>query len=331
MSKQKILAMLRKSPDAHISGESMSRTLGISRAAVFKAIKSLREDGYEIAAAPKRGYLLKTAPDSLTEGEIRPYLSVSHVGSTLKVFPTIDSTNNYLKLNAADTASGTVVIANEQTGGRGRRGRSFESPKDTGIYMSALVRPDLPPAEALNFTAFVAVAICEGIEAATGLKPGIKWTNDIVLGGKKVCGILTEMAIEGESGLLQYIITGIGINVNQSEEDFPEDIRHIAGSLAMAAGEPVRRGRLAAELTNALDRMYEAWIHGGGDYLERYRAACLTTGKEVRLIRASGAVEDAFAERVDDDFGLIVRHPDGRREKVTSGEVSVRGLWGYVD
>lgn len=331
MSKQKILAMLRKSPDAHISGESMSRTLGISRAAVFKAIKSLREDGYEIAAAPKRGYLLKTAPDSLTEGEIRPYLSVSHVGSTLKVFPTIDSTNNYLKLNAADTASGTVVIANEQTGGRGRRGRSFESPKDTGIYMSALVRPDLPPAEALNFTAFVAVAICEGIEAATGLKPGIKWTNDIVLGGKKVCGILTEMAIEGESGLLQYIITGIGINVNQSEEDFPEDIRHIAGSLAMAAGEPVRRGRLAAELTNALDRMYKAWIHGGGDYLERYRAACLTTGKEVRLIRASGAVEDAFAERVDDDFGLIVRHPDGRREKVTSGEVSVRGLWGYVD
>lgn len=331
MSKQKILAMLRKSPDVHISGESMSRTLGISRAAVFKAIKSLREDGYEIAAAPKRGYLLKTAPDSLTEGEIRPYLSVSHVGSTLKVFPTIDSTNNYLKLNAADTASGTVVIANEQTGGRGRRGRSFESPKDTGIYMSALVRPDLPPAEALNFTAFVAVAICEGIEAATGLKPGIKWTNDIVLGGKKVCGILTEMAIEGESGLLQYIITGIGINVNQSEEDFPEDIRHIAGSLAMAAGEPVRRGRLAAELTNALDRMYEAWIHGGGDYLERYRAACLTTGKEVKLIRASGAVEDAFAERVDDDFGLIVRHPDGRREKVTSGEVSVRGLWGYVD
>lgn len=331
MSKQKILAMLRKSPDAHISGESMSRTLGISRAAVFKAIKSLREDGYEIAAAPKRGYLLKTAPDSLTEGEIRPYLSVSHVGSTLKVFPTIDSTNNYLKLNAADTASGTVVIANEQTGGRGRRGRSFESPKDTGIYMSALVRPDLPPAEALNFTAFVAVAICEGIEAATGLKPGIKWTNDIVLGGKKVCGILTEMAIEGESGLLQYIITGIGINVNQSEEDFPEDIRHIAGSLAMASGEPVRRGRLAAELTNALDRMYEAWIHGGGDYLERYRAACLTTGKEVKLIRASGAVEDAFAERVDDDFGLIVRHPDGRREKVTSGEVSVRGLWGYVD
>lgn len=331
MSKQKILAMLQQSDQTYLSGEVMSKSLGISRTAISKAVNSLRQDGYQIDSAPKRGYRLISAPDCLTAGEIQPWLHVDHVGRQLKVFQTIDSTNNYLKHNAADIPDGTVVIANEQTGGRGRRGRTFQSPKDTGIYMSALVRPDLPPSEALNFTAYVAVAICEGIEAATGLTPGIKWTNDIVLGGKKVCGILTEMSIESESGLLQHIVTGIGVNVNQKETDFPEEIREIAGSLSMAAGQPVRRGRLAAELTNALDRMYHAWLHGGGDYLERYRRACLTVGKDVKLIRANGTVESAFAERVDDDFALIVRHPDGRFEKISSGEVSVRGLWGYVD
>lgn len=330
MSKQKILALLQQSIGTYLSGEVMSQTLGISRAAVSKAVNSLRQEGYEIESATKRGYRLLSAPDCLSEGEIRPWLHAPFLGRHLEVLPTVDSTNNYLKVHGAHLPDGSTVIANEQTGGRGRQGRTFQSPKDTGIYLSALVRPDLPPAEALNFTAYVAVAICEGIEAATGLRPGIKWTNDIVLGRRKVCGILTEMSIEGESGLLQSIVTGIGVNVNQQLTDFPAELRDIAGSLAMAAGHPIRRGRLAAELVNALDRMYTVWQSGGGDYLERYRSACLTTGKEVKLIRADGSVQDAFAEAVDEDFGLIVRYPDGHREKVTSGEVSVRGLWGYV-
>lgn len=331
MSKQKILALLQKSDESYTSGESMSRELGISRAAVSKAVNSLRQEGYEIDSVTNRGYRLLSGPDRLTRGEILPWLHVNHVGSTLECYDTIDSTNNYLKREALHLPDGTVAVANEQTSGRGRLGRSFQSPADTGIYLSALVRPNIPPAEALNFTAFVAVAICEGIEAATGLRPEIKWTNDIVLNKKKVCGILTEMSIEGESGALQYIITGIGINVNQQEQDFPEDIRDIAGSLAMAAGGPVRRGRLAAEVINALDQMYTAWLNGGGDYLERYRARCLTVGRPVKLLRANGTQEPAEAIAVADDFGLVVRHPDGREEKVTSGEVSVRGLWGYVD
>ncbi len=331
MSKQKVLSMLRQSGESGLSGEVMSQSLGISRTAISKAVNRLRQDGYQIDAAPKRGYRLVASPDRLTEGEIRPWLHTDLVGRDLQVFQTIDSTNNYLKSHAASVSDGAVVVANEQTGGRGRRGRTFQSPKDTGIYMSALVRPNRSPAEALDFTAYVAVAICEGIEAATGLKPGIKWTNDIVLGGKKVCGILTEMSIEGESGLLQSIVTGIGVNVNQQEDDFPEDIRTIAGSLAMVAGQRVHRGRLAAELINALDRMYRDWLRGGGDYLERYRSACLTVGRDVKLLRADGAVDEAFAEGIDDDFGLIVRHPDGHLEKICSGEVSVRGLWGYVD
>jgi BirA family biotin operon repressor/biotin-[acetyl-CoA-carboxylase] ligase len=223
-----------------------------------------------------------------------------------------------------------VVVANEQTGGRGRLGRSFQSPAEQGVYLSALLRPPIAPAQALNLTAFVAVAVCEAIEAATGLKPQIKWTNDIVLKGKKVCGILTEMSVEGESGALQHIITGIGINVNQQREDFPQDIRGMATSLRMVLGEPVQRGRLAAEVINSLDEMYAAWLSGGGDYLERYRQRCLTVGQQVRLLRSDGSVEDARALEVDENFGLVVEHPDGQRETVTSGEVSVRGLWGYV-
>lgn len=331
MNKQKILSILRQSTEGFTSGESISKELGISRAAVSKAVNALRQDGYEIEAVTRKGYRLLDGPDRLTVGEIVPWMQVEHIGRELECFDSIDSTNNYLKRVAHQVVSGKAVVANEQTGGRGRLGRSFQSPANTGIYMSVLVRPDLPPVKALNLTAFVAVAVCEGIEAATGLHPEIKWTNDIVLNKRKICGILTEMSIEGESGALQYIITGIGINVSQTEEDFPEDIRDIAGSIAMAAGHPISRGRLTAEILNALDRMYTAWLNGGGDYLRRYRSRCLTVGKQVRLLRADGSVEPAEAVAVAEDFGLVVRHPDGREEVVTSGEVSVRGLWGYVD
>ena len=162
------------------------------------------------------------------------------------------------------------------------------------------------------------------------MKAGIKWTNDLVLNGRKICGILTEMSIEGESGALQYVVPGIGLNVNEEETDFPEEIRSVAGSLAMASRRKIRRGRLTAEMINSLDRMYAAWQTGGGDYLNRYRAACVTIGKEVQILRAGHPPREAFAEDIDDSFGLVVRYHDGTRETVTSGEVSVRGLWGYL-
>lgn len=331
MSKQTILTLLRQHPDTYLSGEVISRQLGISRAAVSKAVSGLRQEGYQIDAVTNRGYRLLSGPDHLTRGEIEPWLRTEHIGRVLECYDSIDSTNNYLKREAPHIADGTAVVANEQTGGRGRLGRVFQSPPDTGIYLSVLLRPHLPPAKALNLTAFVAVAVCEGIEAATGLHPQIKWTNDIVLGGKKVCGILTEMSVEGESGALQHIITGIGVNVSQQETDFPEELRPIAGSLAMAAEKPLSRGRIAAEIINALDRMYAAWLSGGGDYLRRYRERCLTVGRAVKLLRADGSEEQAEALAVQEDFSLLVRHPDGREEAVSSGEVSVRGLWGYLD
>ena len=329
MSRQNILALLHQAQD-YLSGEEMSRTLGISRAAVWKAVDALRQEGYQIESAPRRGYRLLEAPDRLTAGEILPYLHAPRLGSHLEVFSSIDSTNSYLKRSAHALPDGAAAIADRQTGGRGRLGRSFDSPAGVGIYCSVLLRPKLPPAQAVNLTAYVAVAVCSAIEAATGQRPGIKWTNDIIMANRKVCGILTEMSIEGESGALQHIVTGIGINVNQKGADWPEELRVIAGSVSEAVGHPVRRGYLAACLLNELERMYDDWLKGSrAPYLERYRQDCITPGREVRLMTAQGE-QTALAVGIDDDFGLIVRTPDGQQRTVTSGEVSVRGLYGYV-
>jgi BirA family biotin operon repressor/biotin-[acetyl-CoA-carboxylase] ligase len=331
MSKQKVLTLLRQAQGGYLSGESMSAQLGISRAAVWKAIESLRQEGYEINSVTRKGYQLVGAPNRLTEGEILPYLHSQQAKERLICLEQIDSTNNYAKKLAIEGGlDSTAIVANEQTGGRGRLGRSFQSPRDAGIYLTLLYRPQIPPMQAVNLTAYVAVAICQGIEAACGVRPGIKWTNDIVLGGKKLAGILTEMGVEGETGSLQYLITGIGLNVCQKKEDFPEELWDIATSLEMELGKPVSRGRLAAELINALERMYSDWLQGTGTYWDWYRDNCLTLGREVRLVRPGRQEERAVAEDIDRDFGLIVRYPDGRRETITSGEVSVRGLCGYL-
>ncbi len=330
--KERVLALLAGRSGGYLSGEAMSASLGVSRAAVWKAIDALRREGVAIEAAPRRGYRLAAPPDRFSPGGILPWLRRDDGDARLTVLDTVDSTNNYAKklALAGDFPDGTAIAADEQTGGRGRLGRSFQSPKGRGIYLTMLWKPDVEPVRAVNITACVAVAVCDGIERVCGVRPGIKWTNDIVLDRKKLCGILTEMAVEGETGTLQYLLTGVGVNVNHTPEDFSPEVRPMAVSLAQALGRPVDRGRLCAALIDALDGMYAVWRGGGSDYLRRYRADCVTLGKPVRLCRG-GRAEEAFAEDVDEDFGLVVRHPDGRRETVTTGEVSVRGLWGYSD
>lgn len=331
MSKQKILTLLREC-DGYLSGEEMSRQLGVSRAAIWKSIGALRQEGYQIDSVTHRGYRLLSSPDNLTEAEILPGLHTKRIATELKVFARIDSTNNYLKREAQNgLTDGFAVVADQQTGGRGRLGRSFASPEGKGIYYSALLRPNVPPEQAVNLTAYVAVAVCNGIQTVTGIRPQIKWTNDIVLNQRKICGILTEMAIEGETNALQYIVTGIGVNVNQTEEDWPEALRPIAGSIAQAIGHPVQRGKLAAQLLNALDEVYCNWLAGNRkQYLEQYRKDCLTIGRQVKIVRPDGAETVATAIAVDDQFGLVIRLPDGHEETVSSGEVSVRGLYGYL-
>ena len=330
MSREKVLSLLLEQGDAYVSGEDMSRRLGISRAGVWKAIQALRGEGYEIDSAPNRGYRLLSAPDRVREGELAGPLTGCLVGSSLACLDVIDSTNTECKRRAmAGAPEGLVVIAEEQTGGRGRRGRSFQSPRGTGLYLSALLRPRLEPEAVTDFTAWTAVAVCDGIQAACGVRPRIKWTNDIVMNGKKLVGILTELGLESETNALDYLVPGIGVNVNQQPEDFSPDIRDMAASLAMVLGHPVRRTELAAQVILALDRMYRVFPREKNRYLEQYRADCLTPGNQVQLITPASR-QEAKALAIDDDFRLVVELPDGTRRALSSGEVSVRGMYGYV-
>ena len=329
MIRERVLSLLL-SQEGYLSGEAMSRELGVSRAAIWKAIEALRQEGYEISSAPNRGYRLEQAPDRLREGELAGPLEGCVLGSHLLCLEQIDSTNTEAKRQAmAGAPEGLVVLAEEQTGGRGRLGRSFQSPKGTGLYLSALMRPRLAPEATTNLTAWVAVAVCDGIEACCGVRPKIKWTNDIVLNGKKLVGILTELGLESESNTLDYLVTGIGINVNEEAGDFSPEIQEVATSLLQELGHPVRRAELCAQVALALDRMYAAYPQAKAEYLEKYRAGCLTPGRQVQLITPNSR-RQAFALEVDDNFNLVVELHNGKRETISAGEVSVRGMYGYV-
>ncbi len=330
MSREGVLSLLRERQGEYLSGEAMSRALGISRAGIWKAVEALRGEGYEISSAPNRGYRLESAPDLVREGELSAPLAGCLVGRELLCLDTVDSTNTECKRRAVSgAAEGLVVIAEEQTGGRGRLGRSFQSPRGRGLSLSALLRPRLEPRQTADFTAWVAVAVCDGIEAACGVRPGIKWTNDLVLDGRKLCGILTELGLESETNALEYLVTGIGININHAPEDFDEAVRLVAVSLAQVLGHPVRRAEVAAQVILALDRMYADFPQNKREYLDKYRAGCLTPGNRVQLVTPASRRE-ARALEIDDDFRLVVELPDGTKETLSAGEVSVRGMYGYV-
>ena len=327
MLKDDVLALL-KTAQAPLSGEAMSRALGVSRAAVWKAVEALRGEGYAISSAPRRGYLLKASPDVLSAGEL--YRPGRRVGREIVCLETVDSTNAEAKRRAAGGApDGLAVLAEGQTGGRGRRGRSFLSPAGKGLYLSVLLRPRCALEQVPALTAWTAAAVCGAVEGLCGLRPGIKWPNDVILEGRKLCGILTELELEADTGELGYVVVGLGLNVSQTKADFGPEVAPLAISLAQALGRAPRRAEAAAAVLDALDGMYAAFPEQREDWLACYRARCLTVGRPVRLLR-SGVEEQAFAEEIDDDFALVVRHPDGRRETVSSGEVSVRGLLGYV-
>lgn len=330
MTRELVLTMLKENSGRFCSGEAMSRKLGVSRAAIWKAVDALRRDGYDISSVPRLGYRLEHSPDRLSSGEMQSRLDGCVIGSRLICLDSVDSTNNYAKKAADEGAPhGTVILSDRQTGGRGRQGKSFSSPAGKGLYLSALLRPDCPPMDVINMTAWTAVAVCDAVEQVIGERPGIKWTNDIILRGKKLCGILTEMGLEAESGQLQYVVIGIGINVSQDEQEFSGELSPIAISLEQALGRPIRRADLAAAVIRALDRMVQDFPTQKQAYLERYRSGCLTIGHEVRLIQ-KGETQIAYAQTIDDDFALVIRKQDGTTETVTAGDVSVRGLLGYV-
>lgn len=333
MSRQAVLTYLRTREGEFLSGEELSRQLGLSRTAVWKAVDALRREGYTIEARTGLGYRLAAAPDVLTEAEIRNHLgAVDTVGRTLLCFDEIDSTNNYAKqLGMAGGEDGVVVVANCQTAGRGRMDRTFQSPRDKGIYLTALLRPDIPMDRLLSVTALAGVAVCGAVEQVCGVRPKLKWPNDPVLNGKKLCGILTEMSLEAETGRLQSLVVGIGLNVGQTAADFTPEVAAVATSISQELGRSVTRPALAAAEIEALDRLYTALK--GGDlsaYLAAYRRDCVNLGKTVQLISPLGR-ETVEAVGIDEQFGLVVRTADGTEKTVRSGEVSVRGMYGYVE
>lgn len=329
MTKDQVLLLLKQADD-YISGENMSREIGVSRAAIHTAVNKLRKEGYQIVSATNKGYRLENTVDQLTLGEITSFLTRERKGQ-IRCYEVTDSTNTRLKELAQNGApAGTVAVANEQTAGKGRLGRVFQSDKNTGIYMSMLMKPQGGLQHISEITAWVAVCVSRAIERVVGITPGIKWVNDVVLNGKKVCGILTELSVEGESGSIQYLIVGIGLNVHNKMEDFPEEIRKKASSIEEQTGKCVNRAQLAAAVIEELDFMFAKWPEGKKEYLTYYREHCVTTQKQVRLLRGK---EERFgyAEEVTEDFHLQVCYEDGTREEVSSGEVSVRGLYGYID
>ncbi|MBQ5711849.1 MAG: biotin--[Oscillospiraceae bacterium] len=261
----------------------------------------------------------------MTKEQILACLPPDHPwASTVEYHETIDSTNLRAKtLAAAGAPQGTVVIADGQTAGRGRLGRTFASPAGEGIYLSLILRPQCPPARLMHLTCATAVAACDGIWEATGYRPQIKWINDLVGGNKKLAGILTELSLD-PTGNVAWAVVGIGINCDQTA--FPEELRDIACSLSMVAGQHIDRAKLTAALIQAFHRMD---LRDKAAIMDRYRRDCVTLGKQVLLIRGDQRRE-ALALSLDDDGALTVRLPDGRTETVSSGEASVRGLFGYL-
>lgn len=257
----------------------------------------------------------------------------SHLGGcgwSIEVFDEVASTNTLLKeLGRQGAPAGTVLVADRQTGGRGRLGRTFLSPGGVGVYLSALIRPDCSPAELMHLTCATAVAMCDAVENAFGFRPGIKWTNDLVVGTKKLGGILTELGLDPKTCRVSYAVIGIGINCGQTELDFDESIRNMATSARMVLGRETDRNRLIAEMVKALERMDQELLHSPAAMLERYKADCITLGQWVSIVRGD-EVRHAQALDIDAEGGLLVRYDSGEIGTVTSGEVSVRGLYGYI-
>lgn len=321
-TKEKLLALLEDSKGTFFSGEEIARTLQVSRAAVWKAVNALREDGYTIDAATNKGYRLSPDSDILSPQGIRRFLKPEYRDLDLTVLPTAPSTNALVREKANQgRPEGCVIVACEQTDGRGRYGRQFFSPIDSGVYLSLLLRPTAySPQQATCLTAAAAAAMCQAIEAVTGQQPGIKWVNDIFLHGKKVCGILTEAAVGLETGALDYMVLGAGVNLYPPVKGFPEEIQPIAGSV-LERSCPEAKNRLVGEFLN---RFWDFYTHPEcRTYLEDYRSRSLAIGQNVTVLSAGRAIS-AYAYGIDDDFRLLVRYENGDTEALSYGEIRIQ-------
>lgn len=325
--KTEILMLLRECGD-YISGQELCSRFGVSRTAVWKVINQLKEEGYVIEAVQNKGYRLVENPDVLSLSELKSRIHNEWAGSELYFYEETGSTNIDAKRLAEEGAvHGTVVAADKQNAGRGRRGRSWESPAGKDIYFTLLLRPAFAPDKASGLTLVMALAVSRAIENICGLKADIKWPNDLVVNGKKVCGILTEMNVETD--YIQYVVIGTGINVNL--ETIPEELRDRATSLLLEGGKPVARAELLQEVLQQFEKDYEKYLVNLSmeGMLSDYNSRLVNRDRQVRVLDPKGEYE-GIARGINESGELLVEMADGRIEEVYAGEVSVRGLYGYV-
>lgn len=325
--KEEILRLLR-SADGYISGQELCNRFGVSRTAVWKAINQLKEAGYEIEAQQNKGYRLMAAPDLMTEAEIKSLMHTDWVAKEVLYFDTIDSTNTKAQeLAEKGYQSGTLVVADKQESGKGRRGRSWVSPSGTGIFMTLMIKPDINPNNASMLTLVAALAVAKAITSVTGEEALIKWPNDIVVNGKKVCGILTEM--NAQFDYINHIVVGIGINVHN--ESFPEEISQMASSLTIeAGGKRFHRAQIIAETMAYFEQYYDTFLKTQdlSALVREYDKLLVNRNKSVRVLDPKEPF-DGKAMGITPKGELIVDTWESRK-LVSSGEVSVRGIYGYV-
>lgn len=315
-----VLSMLMQRQGEYCSGNELAETLGVSRTAIWKAVRQLQTHGYHIDGVPNRGYALLGGSERLSAPGIMRYLR--HRGLKLECRDTVTTTMDVGKQAAErGEAEGYVIVAEHQTAGKGRMGRSFYSPPGSGVYFSILLRPRLTAEQSLLITTGAAVACARAIEALSGQAAEIKWVNDIYLGGKKVCGILTEAALDLESGGLHYAVLGIGINLTPPEDGFPEELKGKAGALFSDGKPSDLRCRMAAEV---LDRFFDLYpTLQDKAFINEYRARSMLTGQAVDVLRGDTS-RPAVVLGIDDDFALIVAYDNGEVAHLASGDVSVR-------
>ena len=317
--KDKVLAVLEENKGKSVSGSNIARSVGMTRSAVWKAVKTLREEGYSICAVTNRGYCLSEESDFLSEQSIVPNLRTKALGRKIDVFKTIDSTNNFAKsLAQLGAVHGTTVISEVQTQGKGRMGRDFYSPMGMGVYMSVILRPKLSVEHSLLITSCAAVAVAEAVEKVAEIDCKIKWVNDIYAGGKKLCGILTEASVDVEQGGLEYAIVGMGINVQNVT--FPKNLADTATSVRLETDKPVSRSVLTAEILNCLEERLETIRDKS--FLDEYRRRSNVIGKRIEVTH-NDVSEQMYCTGIDEIGRLLVRLDSGEEKALTSGTVRI--------
>jgi BirA family biotin operon repressor/biotin-[acetyl-CoA-carboxylase] ligase len=319
---QTILELFRRKQGGVVSGEELSSSLGVSRTAVWKHIKTLQSIGYRIDAVPSQGYRLVSSPDILVPAEISAGLVTRRIGHRLICFRETESTNMVaFRLAEEGAEEGTVVVSEAQHHGKGRMGRRWESPPGVNLYCSLILCPPIFPMQAAQLTFLSAVAVARAISETTALQPEIKWPNDVLVGGRKVAGLLNEMSAETEK--INFIVLGIGININMRQDQFPEDLRHPATSLALEAGRDISRLDVTRALLTALDDFYDAYLaHGYDPIREEWLSRCTMNGREVR-VTFQNSVQEGMVMGIDEDGALLIRLHDGRVERVMAGDVTM--------